>query len=360
MNELGRRATIRLKDLARCGMNMTVNYRQFALEVLNRTKYHSDEEEIQKLEQQMQLISEHGMDDLNQVLLSNARGSSRKVLDFIAEHNFAADLIRFDPESTLLYEPSCYSSRPTDFVRCHASSLGFMQMKRLNESESDNRRKKMLDRLVTNFQSIPVGKFIVLNLSEDFKEVEVQPLTNFIASSVQSAVDRETLYYPTEEDPIATFSFYPPNRLQLKHLTLAAASDSEFVDITGVAETQVKASLEKAAGAFEWDNSHQRINLIVMEAENYEDIDISQAVFGTEIYVIQGSTVQPGRDADGFFHDPSYCNRLCGVIALRRVDGGLITSYRKTLFINERFLPMVDQVRQMVDIEEVITTNDWP
>ncbi|MGG0940593.1 hypothetical protein ABHN11_31790 [Brevibacillus centrosporus] len=153
------------------------------------------------------------------------------------------------------------------------------------------------------------------------------------------------------------FSFYPSKQI-LPHLILGIAGDLEFRNITGVAETQVKASLKKAIGAFEWENSPQRINLIAMEADNYEDIDIATAVFGTEKYVIQGSTRRFVRDTDGFFEDPNYCSKLCGVIALRRVDGRLITGYKKTLFINERFLPMVDQVKQMVDIEKVISSND--
>ncbi|MGG0940592.1 hypothetical protein ABHN11_31785 [Brevibacillus centrosporus] len=138
---------------------MSVNYKQSAQEVLKSTKFQNDEVEIVRLASQMQLISEHGMEDMNRALLNR-----RKLFDFIAEHNLASDLIGFDPISTLLYEPSCYSSRPIDFVRHHANSLCFIQMKRLNDSEADNRKRKMLDRLTANFKRIPVGKFIELNL----------------------------------------------------------------------------------------------------------------------------------------------------------------------------------------------------
>ncbi|MEH7012566.1 hypothetical protein V7087_17440 [Neobacillus niacini] len=62
-----------------------------------------------------------------------------------------------------------------------------------------------------------------------------------------------------------------------------------WLDLTGEAEQQVKNSLAKAIGAFEWNNDEHNINLIVMEADGYEDIDISQARFITEninLYII--------------------------------------------------------------------------
>lgn len=91
--------------------------------------------------------------------------------------------------------------------------------------------------------------------------------------------------YPNDISPKATFILFKP-RNKLSHLTLGSSSDMDWRDITGEAEVQIKSSLDKAIGAFAWDNNPLQVNLIVMEADQYDDTDISQAVFGEEIYTI--------------------------------------------------------------------------
>lgn len=106
---------------------MMTLFKQSAEEVLSKTKYSNNESEIKNLAEQMELVDQHSMSNLNQTLLQNASGSGRNIPDFIAEHNFGADLIRNDPQGVFLYEPSEYQ-RPPDFVLPRGSTTFFLQM----------------------------------------------------------------------------------------------------------------------------------------------------------------------------------------------------------------------------------------
>ncbi|TCZ71450.1 hypothetical protein E0485_22625 [Paenibacillus albiflavus] len=340
---------------------MTSSFRQMAEEALHRTILHNNETEIQYLTKQMELLDQHGMSNLNQTLLQNARGSARNIPDFIAEHNFGADLIRHDPQGVHLYEPPGYD-RPPDFVLPRNNTTFYLQMKRLNHGEFENRRDHMLRRIQDQLRTITFGKFVSLQLAEDFTEQDVNPLVRLIETAAQ-ADDASEHSYPTEIDPKATFFLFEPRNTTLDHLTLGSSTDMDWRDLTGEAETQIRSSLDKAIGAFTWNTDAQHVNLIVMEADQYDDMDISQAVFGEEIYSMDSdvATLRTARDTDGYFYQIQNADKLCGVVALRRTQRGtFISGYRKTLFINERFEGYIDQIRQEIGIDEVVRVNDRP
>src|SRR5207249_11957969 len=67
-----------------------------------------------------------------------------------------------------------------------------------------------------------------------------------------------------------------PIYANLSHLTLGAVGDADIVEVTGLSEGQIKQSLCKAASAFNWDVKQHVINIVVMEADNYHDINIRE------------------------------------------------------------------------------------
>jgi len=83
-----------------------------------------------------------------------------------------------------------------------------------------------------------------------------------------------------------------------------------------LAENQIKESLINAAGAFEWDVQANVINLIAMDSNNYQDIEICDAVFGTESEMFKGNRYLRSKKEDGFFLMPNFSNKVAGVIAL--------------------------------------------
>ncbi|MCL9662340.1 hypothetical protein L2089_16770 [Paenibacillus hunanensis] len=342
---------------------MSVSFQKMAEQALeHRIGFDNNEEEIQLLAKQMELLNQYGMNKVSEVLLQNAQGSKRKVSDFIAEHNFAADLIRYNPDGIYQYEPPEYN-RPPDFVLPRDNKTFYLQMKRLNMDSFDNRRYKILQNIREQLSLVPIGKFILIDFAENFGSQDVVPLIDLIKLVVQKSDNIVEYSYPNELEPKAIFSFSAPNNKILTHLKLGSTSDMNFRDITGDAEEQIRSSLNKAIGAFTWNNDVQNINLIVMESDLYDDIDISQAVFGEELYIMgrTGSLLNRLRDTNGFFNQNQYRNKLCGVIALRRTNPhAYICGYKKTLFINPNFEDYLYDINKEIEINYVIRATDYP
>ncbi|MBT2764594.1 hypothetical protein J7E85_26015 [Paenibacillus sp. ISL-20] len=308
------------------------------------------------------MLSIHGLDKLNEALYNNTKNNIRNYTDFIAEHNFGAELIRYNNSSasSIAYEPDRFK-RPPDFVINKDDVFFYIQMKKLSDSERENKQSKLIDSIKRSFEKITVGKFVSLSLSEDFNAGDANLFLSFLSASIESLPDNTDLQFPPKGSPKIVFALYPPNKIELQHLTIGTSGNLEWIETTGEAEQQVKNSLSKAIGAFLWNNDEKNINIIAMEADRYDDIDISQAVFGTEkfLFYTSGSRAWT-RDDDGFFNNPDHSPKICAVLALRRTGHTLISRYKKTLFINERFLKIVDQVKSVIDIDEVLTMKDLP
>lgn len=308
------------------------------------------------------MLSEHGLVKLNEALHNNTKNNIRNYMDFIAEHNFGAELIRYNSGSgvSIAYEPDSFK-RPPDFVINKNGVFFYIQMKKLSDSERENKQRKIIDSIKRAFYKITVGKFVSLNLSEDFNAKDADLFLSFLSESIAYLPENIDLQFPPTGRPKIIFSLYPPNKIELQHLTVGTSGNLEWIETTGEAEKQVKNSLSKAIGAFSWNSGEKAINIIAMEADRYDDIDISQAVFGTEKFLVYSNGSKAwARDEDGFFNNPNHSPKICAVIALRRTSHTLISRYKKTLFINERFLEIVDQVKSVVDIDEILTTKDLP
>ncbi|MEK4045919.1 hypothetical protein NSU18_20000 [Paenibacillus sp. FSL H8-0048] len=308
------------------------------------------------------MLSMHGLGKLNDILYNNTKNSIRNYTDFIAEHNFGAELIRYNRSiaSSIAYEPASFK-RPPDFVINKNDVFFYIQMKKLSESERENKQRKLIDSIKRSFKNITIGKFVSLSLSEDFNSKDANLFSSFLRESVETLPDNTDLQFPPTGSPKIVYSLYPPNKIELQHLTVGTSGNLEWIETTGEAEQQVKNSLSKAIGAFLWDSDEKNINIIAMEADRYDDIDISQAVFGTEKFLFyrNGSRAWT-RHNDGFFNNPNHSQKICAVLALRRISHTLISRYKKTLFINERHLEMIDQVKSVIDIDKILTIKDLP
>ncbi|MGF9715048.1 hypothetical protein [Paenibacillus naphthalenovorans] len=115
----------------------------------------------------------------------------------------------------------------------------------------------MLRRIQDQLRTITFGKFVSLQLAEDFTEQDVNPLVRLIENAAQ-ADDASEHSYPDEFDPKANFSLFRPRNTTLAHLTLGSSADMDWRDLTGEAEAQIRSSLDKAIGAFTWSNDAQK------------------------------------------------------------------------------------------------------
>jgi len=127
-----------------------------------------------------------------------------------------------------------------------------------------------------------------------------------------------------------------------------------MVEETGNAKAQILQSLKNAAGAFEWPVSRHSINLVAFDCTKYDDIDVADAVFGTEYDVIGGCRQFWSRDRDGFFHIADYSPRVAGVIGLRRTDRSPVSDYYTLLYANEAFRERAPEIRRLLPFDREV------
>lgn len=137
----------------------------------------------------------------------------------------------------------------------------------------------------------------------------------FIKDKAASAVEGEGFLFEGKNNQKAEIKFWPAEKIALSELTLGNAGDLEILEITGLAKDQIKQSLHNAVGAFTWETDQRNINLIVMEADNKEDIDICDALFGTEY---EKNSHSWSRKDDGVFGESDFSKKVAGIIAIKR------------------------------------------
>jgi hypothetical protein len=134
----------------------------------------------------------------------------------------------------------------------------------------------------------------------------------------------------------------------------------DIVELTGVAKNQIKQSLINAAGAFEWDVNQNTINLIGMDADKHEDIDICDAIFGTEFEMFNQHSHTWSRKKDGFFLSSGFSSKVAGVIALKRKEWNPVSNYFTTLYVNSAFKDRIDDINRLLSFNNVIHFNMRP
>jgi hypothetical protein len=195
-------------------------------------------------------------------------------------------------------------------------------MKDLSKLARENRQEKIIQKIKEAAKQIKVGKFFSCMLSDDFKKDCLTEFIKFMNDKVASAPEEKSFLFIGKNNEKAEVKFWSPGRIELSELTLGYAGDLGVLEITELARDQIKGSLRKAVEAFNWEVDQRNINLIVMEADNKEDIDICDAIFGTEYdydYFSGGMPMYSWcRKDDGVFKDSSFSKKIAGVIAIKR------------------------------------------
>ena len=272
-------------------------------------------EDIKKLADNIAILENRGLDKLNKRLIEGGRG----IWATIAEHNFAVVLIsRHCSAIPISYEPEIRLQRPPDFKVEIGDIKYWIQMKDLSKLERENRQYKIIEKIKREVKEIKVGKFFSCMLSDDFKEDCMPELINFIKDKTASAAEGESFVFTGKNNQKAEIEFWSAVKIALSELTLGYAGDLEMVELTGLAKEQIKQSLLNAAGAFNLEVVPKNINLIVMEADNKEDIDICDALFGTEYEITSKDSHSWSRKGEGLFGKSDFSKKVAGVITMKR------------------------------------------
>jgi len=329
---------------------------KLAVRAFEGTRYRPSEEDIEKLSGNILLLEQAGLGKLNKRLVEGGR----KVWDTLVEHSLAVELILHGGIRRIAYEPEELSP-PPDF-KIEKDELTFwVQVKNLSRLERDNRQIKNFDQIRRYAETVPAGKFFQILLSSDFNENEIQGLQHFIAEKAQEGIDDQDYLYPDATNPKGKITFWSPEKVTLQHLTLGISGDMEMAELTGLAEKQIKGSLLNAASAFNWKSDQTTINLIVLDADKQYDINICEALYGTEFGIFSRDRHTWSRERNGLFHDQDFSSKVTGIIALRRKETWTpFSEYNRILYINEAFQDRIDKMQGLLSFGKVVRFNMRP
>ena len=91
-----------------------------------------------------------------------------------------------------------------------------------------------------------------------------------------------------------------------------------------------------------------------MDADKHEDIDICDAVFGTEFEMFSRNRHSWSRKKDGFFLMPDFSNKVAGVIALKSKKWSPVSDYYATLYVNDGFKDRSSDFNKLLSFSNVI------
>lgn len=329
-----------------------------ALQVFSRTRHKPTDSDIADLARNMATLQERGLTKLNDRLIN----CGKKIWDTLSEQNFASMLLaRHGHNTPIAYEPSNEGlKRPPDFKLVIESITFWIQMKRLSDLERENRQNKIIDKIKKELKKETIGLFWSCDLMDGITENNSSDLTAFIAEQARHCEEQKEYFFPNDKNPLAKVVFWAPVKNKLSSLTLGFYGDFDAVDETGLARNQIKESLINAAGAFNWPIEQRTINLIAMDADRHEDIDLGEALFGTEFDQFNAEKHTWGRQTDGFFNMPGMDMKIAGVIAARRKTRKPVSEYSLLLFINENFKGRLNDIHKLLRFDKVIYYNMRP
>lgn len=335
-----------------------MDYLSDARRIFCGSRYQVTEEDMKKLAENMALLEKRKLGKLNERLKDNPRG----VLATIAEHNFAVTLVsQHSSEIPICYETS-EKQRPPDFKIKIGKITYWIQMKDLSKPERENKQDKLIQGIEKKAEEIKIGRFFSCMISDDFKESCLPELIKFIKDKAASASEEESLHFTGRDDQRAEIEFLSPQNNKLSQLTLGEAGDLKMVETTEQTKCQIKQSLLNAAKAFDWDVDEKNINLICMEADDEMDLDICDALYGTEFPGIRKGCSRPtwGRKDDGLFRNSDSLRKTVGVIAIKRKKRKLISDYNVFLYMNNSFRSRLEDVKKLLTFDKVVWCNMRP
>lgn len=372
------------------------DYIDIARKIFEGTRYIASDEQVKRLADNMALLEKRGLGKLNKRLIDAKKHS--KIFETIAEHNFGVILVsQHSLAIPISYEPEIGLQRPPDFKVEIGDITHWIQMKDLTKLERENRQDKLIQKIKEKAKEIKVGKFFSCMLSDNFKEGCLPELVSFIKEKATLANDEKSYLFTSKNNQKAEIKFWSRCEDRLSELTLGYAGDLEILEITGLIREQIKQSLRNAVGAFNWEVDEKNINLIVMEADNKEDIDICDAIFGTESELVGINRHFWNRENDGLFCESDFSKRVAGVIAIKRkkmyakeneifplspeaanfaeyckmtaeeIKGGLewnpplpIDRYCLILYINDGFKHFLENIKKVLSYDMVVYYNMRP
>ncbi len=336
---------------------MSPDFIKLAATIFEGTRRQALNADIKNLASNMKILENNSMCKLNRRFSEGGW----KIWDTFAEHNFAVKLALYHNQNAhISCDPDEDSQHPPNFKIVKGKLTYWIQMKQLFNLKRENRQKKIIKKIKEEAKKIAVRAFFGCGLYEQFFEKDISDFIDFLYVNSSNFEKGKEYIFPNEETPKAIVDFWYPNKSDISSLTMGISGDMDMVQVTGHTKNQIKQGLINAAGGFEWNVDDYVINLIAIDADNYEDVDICDAVFGTEFEVFGTNKHTWSRKDDGFFLVQDFSKKIAGVIALKSKGGGIVSDYFGILYVNEIFKDRINDFNMLLNFSDVIYHNMRP
>lgn len=315
------------------------------------------EQSIKQLARNMQVLRENNLDKINQRLQRSKK--PMKILETLAELNFAISLISNNADMQILYEPNEFV-KPPDFLVKFKNITYYMEVKRPGKLERDNRKENILKKIKKQAKRIKIPKGFSCFLSDDFKEKHIDDLIKYIGNNVNNKQVQHVFEIDNKE--LAKIEFFTISNKKFNSLQLYAGGDLSVVNITGQTKRQIKQTMRNAVNKFENNHNEKVINLIILEVKTGgDDIDICEALYGTEVECFERNAWT--RKSDGLFDDDAFSSKISGVIVRTRKDQFEIIckEYLNILCLNKKaHKQLTEKIKKILSIDKVFQYNMRP
>lgn len=212
---------------------------------------------------------------------------------------------------------------------------------------------------------IKINKFYTLSLAESVSFADIEGFINNLEESAKEDIDEEVFYYPNKDNIKIEYRFWKPNKSYFGCLTLGSTMGLNARCISSDLEEHLKGCFYKSGKSITWDTNEKAINIIAVEANGYDNIDIGEALFGTEEVVYPIKRWQKAEN--GLFNDSEFTNKFAFVLTLRMEERQLFGTYTNNLFVNEIFKDRINEINSLIDItadqfseikDQVLITRD--
>ncbi|THF75386.1 hypothetical protein [Cohnella fermenti] len=314
-------------------------------------------EDIFQLAENLRLLEEYNLKNLNEKLIT----SGRKVSDFLTEHTFAAELIRNHGwKVEIKYEPQ--EGRKTDFVIIldeFKEKIFNIQMKNSSPTERENRREKIYQEIKKELKKVKRARFYSISMHEDFTNIYTSSFIEFIKQNINQADNVKIPFYVGNKS-LAEVCFNEINNPQCDCMLPGVSGDMNFINITGEERGHFYNALKKAAISFSLPSENNNINLIISEANNKDNIDIAEAIYGAEFFVFDSNTdsMKMSRYENGFYHSEDSRNVTAVVTMRKREESRKISSFSKKIFFKHIHEDAGEAILALLKFDRIIGSNN--
>ena len=242
-----------------------------------------------------------------------------------------------------------------DFIVKKGPITYCIQVKKLSDTERDNRRNKLIRKVICKLEEIKGEYIFILSHSKEFNCSDVTSFCEYVEEILSNEV-RIEFNYQYENGSIikAGIEFLKRNSVNQKFIRCGGTEDMNVVNVTGESCRHIRKSFEKAAEAYKTETNSQRINLILVEMDrlSHRSLCFDEAVFGELTVDLEKN--QDVRFSEGFFDADIYNVRVMGIVLLTPQGGSLFCNYNKILFINERFKENIEAIKDIIPIDKLV------